>query len=542
MTALSVFSALLLLAVGAGGLWGIWSGSRSMELVVSRYGAAEASASSAWAESLMLRRFEKDMFLNVEDLDKVKEYKKKHDAAMVALKGDLDALEPLLLDPKEVKKVGEMRASLLVYEQVVHDIYVRMLSHDILHPTQGNLAMAPYKSHVRVVGMVSEHLSAAASERMRRAEEEWMARSARLEGFILVFGLVAVALGLLISRTVGNKIARRVLETMKVLEKVASGQLEQRASVEGGDEIARMNAALNQAIANTRDAKAEIEKSNASMRLVMDNVDQGFLTLGRRGTLASAHSAILEQWFGVPGERETFPAYIGRSCPEFAAWFELGWEDLIGGYMPADLCIEQLPAKFSVQDHTYALEYTLIPAGSDAENFEQCLVVISDITTEVESERMQEEQRETVEVFQRLFKDREGFMMFLASSEGLMEEIEREEDPLALKCQVHTLKGNMRIFGIQSIARRCHEIEEGIDELGGVLDEAELLSLRDSLARLKEQACYFLDHGRDAQVLVSERELLETTRSLLKGSSREDLAARMLSWRLLETNARPRVV
>ena len=53
----------------------------------------------------------------------------------------------------------------------------------------------------------------------------------------------------------------------------------------------------------------ELDAKNQEMRLLLDNVQQGFLTIDRSGRLAGEHSAIVDGWFGAPeASPDTFPA------------------------------------------------------------------------------------------------------------------------------------------------------------------------------------------------------------------------------------------
>jgi two-component system chemotaxis sensor kinase CheA len=63
-------------------------------------------------------------------------------------------------------------------------------------------------------------------------------------------------------------------------------------------------------------------------------------------------------------------------------------------------------------------------------------------------------------VFERLTTDRNGFIEFCDEADEIVRRIERgEASDAELKRQVHTLKGNAAIFGVESIAGYCHALE-----------------------------------------------------------------------------------
>ena len=74
-----------------------------------------------------------------------------------------------------------------------------------------------------------------------------------------------------------------------------------------------------------------VKKRTDDLRLVLDNVGQGFLTINLDGTLAAERSAIVDTWFGpfVPGTR--FWEYVAGLEPGVPEWFRLGWEAVVRG-------------------------------------------------------------------------------------------------------------------------------------------------------------------------------------------------------------------
>ena len=86
-----------------------------------------------------------------------------------------------------------------------------------------------------------------------------------------------------------------------------------------------------------------VKKRTDDLRLVLDNVGQGFLTINLDGSLSAERSAIVDTWFGpfVPGTRIwEYVAGLEAGVPE---WFRLGWEAVVEDVLPLDMAIGQLP-------------------------------------------------------------------------------------------------------------------------------------------------------------------------------------------------------
>jgi hypothetical protein len=88
---------------------------------------------------------------------------------------------------------------------------------------------------------------------------------------------------------------------------------------------------------------ARIERRNHELTNLLDNLEQGFLTVHADGTLAAERSAMATRLLGLyqPGQRlwEAIAPYD----PTAAAWLDLCWASLLEDVMPRELALDQLP-------------------------------------------------------------------------------------------------------------------------------------------------------------------------------------------------------
>lgn len=220
---------------------------------------------------------------------------------------------------------------------------------------------------------------------------------------------------------------------------------------------------------------AELDLANEGMRLVLDNVQQGFITVGMDGVMANERSTIVDRWFGPPPEDRLFMSLVRPSNENAAAWFGLGLDGLRDGFLPAALVLDQFPKQMMVGARTLRISYICIGQG---ESPDRLLVVLSDVTEELTRERVERDAREMTRAFLRIAADRPGFEQFFAEAAGLVKSIlAGTEDRDLEKRLIHTLKGNCNIFGIDSVAETCHRVETLLhDEARGTtsLERAEV--------------------------------------------------------------------
>ncbi len=283
---------------------------------------------------------------------------------------------------------------------------------------------------------------------------------------------------------------------------------------------------------------AEIAQRNRDMRLVLDNVRQGFLTVDAQCRLASEHSSIVDTWFGKYEPGETFAQFVGRSDAKLGSWFALSWESISDGFLPLELALDQLPKRARLGERHLAFDYQ--PIGDAAGSLEKLLIVVSDVTSEVAKAESDAQQREILSVFERILNDRVGFLEFYEEGQRLVKaSLEQPQaDWSTTKRHIHTLKGNSAVFGLDAIARQCHVIEERLAESDLTGAHAELEALGQRWSAL----CSTIDHllGQQGQELVtmSADEYDRILRAVVDGAEHADIARKLVDLKLEPTEQR----
>lgn len=229
-----------------------------------------------------------------------------------------------------------------------------------------------------------------------------------------------------------------------------------------------------------------VQERTSKVRSLLTHMEQGFLTIDHQGEMAEERSAAVERWLGPVGDDLLFHTYLARHAPQEALALEMGLEQVFDDMLPLELTLGQLPNRFSTAAATFDIRYTPIFEGTDTPHPEdsstdssadlsadlaepipqQLLVVITNITAQVERERLELAQREVFQLFERAMQDRSGFREFFEESQRLVESVihGHEADPAELRRNLHTLKGNTMLFGVHSVAQCCHHLENQLSE------------------------------------------------------------------------------
>lgn len=161
------------------------------------------------------------------------------------------------------------------------------------------------------------------------------------------------------------------------------------------------------------------------IQLILDNVGQGFLTLDRSGLMAREHSRPVVDWFGRFDPGVPLADYLGRHDQGFGDGYRKAWQGVEQGVMPLDAAVARLPTRMRLGERHMELSYK--PVLDESTGTHKFVVVISDITTRVERERLETEQKETAMLVNHM----------IAGNESLLDRI--KNDPSLGRGQRETL-------------------------------------------------------------------------------------------------------
>jgi len=336
-----------------------------------------------------------------------------------------------------------------------------------------------------------------------------------------------IVLSALLAGLIASGISRSVASLAKAAEHVRKEKdFSVRATKTSDDELGRLTDAFNEMLSGIqkRDEElrhhrenleqlveqrtAALQKRNESMRLVLDNVEQGLATIEPDGKVSSERSAAFDTWFGGKTEHPSFADHLASSNEHVRASLLMGWEQVVEGFLPVEVAVDQMPRQIEVAGRYYNLTYKAIV---EKDNLQGALLVVSDVTDEMERLRRDAEQRELISVFERVMRDRAGFIEFFKECEGLVQKVVSGEitEPGLVMRAVHTVKGNCGIFGIGSVAGVAHRLESFVVESGALPSAAQCAELATSWQAFAERVRRLSGSEEEPVVEVAYEELSE---------------------------------
>lgn len=386
------------------------------------------------------------------------------------------------------------------------------------------ISSAIVDQHSAVVGATAVAFSLARENRAIAA----IKRTTLLASTAVALALVLLLMGMARLIIVGP--LGKLVSAARQIENGEKGEVDVHTS----DEVGQLAGAFREMAVAIREREERIAARNRDIRLVLDNVGQGFITLEADGTLSTERSRVVDEWFGPVSTPMKFWDYLaGRVDGETGKWFELGWTGIQDDRLPLELLLEQLPK--GAQKEGRFFEFVYRPILRE-EKLSKLIVVITDITARIEREMLERSQREMMSIFRRILSDRISLDDFFGEVSELVTAIAAspDSDRDLLKRQIHTVKGNTALFGIESVADLCHRLEDRLDDVNSEsagLTAAEKEELRQAWAKIVAMREQLAVGSSSGGVQLDKEEYTSFLASLADPAVKETIRRTAESWR-----------
>lgn len=301
----------------------------------------------------------------------------------------------------------------------------------------------------------------------------------------------------------------RLLAGVRQLE---SGKAE-LVRVDSKDEFGALGAAFNRMAATIVQREQAQREANERTRLVLDAMGDALVTCGLDGELDGHASAAAVQWFGPPAGKIWDYLFTGDKNETVRIGLQSDLEQLESDFLPFEMLVEQMPKRFERDGRSFGVEYRKVSwSGTD----QRLLLIVRDVTAQIEAERAAREARELQTVVAQIVRDNEEFDRFAREATNLLDRLEQSTQLDQRKRDLHTLKGSTGLFGFYTFAEACHALEDELSESPDALTPERCAALRAVWDKSMERIAPFLSRDREGQITLSARDhqrflqLLET--------------------------------
>ncbi|MBN3832343.1 MCP four helix bundle domain-containing protein [Burkholderia sp. Ac-20344] len=354
--------------------------------------------------------------------------------------------------------------------------------------------------------------------------------------------VLLTALGLLLYR----QITRPLIGMQTAMSEIATSQdFTRRVPVGRMDEIGHSIVAFNGMIEKIQENAAQLKQKTADIQAMLQNMQQGILTVVEGGVVHAEYSAYLETIFetdDIAGRDLMALVFddsnIGsdaRSQVEVAVHACLG-EDSMNFEFNAHLLVNEV-AKRMPDGREKWLDLSWSAITDETDTVVRLMLCVRDVTEIRELTAQAGEQQRRLEMIGEILSiSQDKFHDFVHSAKGFLSENERmirqheradHSIVAALFRNMHTIKGNARTYSLQHLTNIVHEAEQAYDSLrradGG--PEWNRDALMDDLARVREAVEHYatinaVTLGRSGEAVPGGADFLMVERAHISESLR----------------------
>ena len=262
------FLLLLVVVVTGMGFWGIRSMDDELMRMMRGDAAISESASRLRANTLALRRFEKDIFLNIDADDKVDKYRSEWSEQMDHANQRIEALEKAASTDKDKDAIKSIKADLAAYSKGFEKVFSMVKEGKIRTPQDGNKAIGEYKDEIHRMEQIATDFATEGTKRMEAVEGTFDALYKRLFSLMGITASIAIVLGIVSAVVLTLGIRRPLVEAVNINQQLAEGDLNVTIDVNSKDETGQLMAAMKQMTEKLREVVVEVTSA-------ADNVASG---------------------------------------------------------------------------------------------------------------------------------------------------------------------------------------------------------------------------------------------------------------------------
>jgi methyl-accepting chemotaxis protein len=262
----------LVVAMTATGYLGLANAASLTHSLINEEGRISALADRARAESLNLRRFEKDFLLNMGAPQVQADYLERWNEELAKLEQTLAPLREHAPGTSDQEEVRAMERSLDTYQAGFLAVVAAAQRGELRTPQEGNAAIAQYKDAIRGLEQSAGALSLRHQQQLRAEESSVLGSFQVIRAVLLTaFGLamvLAIVASVLLTRSLTGPLERAV----HAASRLASGDLRERIPVDGRDELTQLLLALDNMRQRLTEVLQQVQAEASSLSVTAHHV------------------------------------------------------------------------------------------------------------------------------------------------------------------------------------------------------------------------------------------------------------------------------
>jgi methyl-accepting chemotaxis protein len=250
-------------------------------------------AARARANILGLRRFEKDVFINIGNADKVagyiKEWNEEHESVTSRL-NDLEKAADKTDEAKDYKESFKiMRAEMAAYDSGFKKVLSQIQSGAITTTAQANAAISEAKDAIHKLEKEAKDLATNANKVMDEALPNIESTTSRTTWVMMIVSALAVLISIIAGVIITRSITVPVGVGVLAAKRLAEGDLNAEIKVDSNDEIGRLMDAMKTMVDKLRTVVVDVKTASDNVASGSEQLSSGAQQMSQ-GTTEQAAS------------------------------------------------------------------------------------------------------------------------------------------------------------------------------------------------------------------------------------------------------------
>lgn len=413
--------------VAASGYWGLRTTGALASGLVTVDSPLVENSQRARANTLGLRRFEKDSFINISSAEAQADYLVKWEDQFKRLDERLDVLDKLA-STEDKAVVASMRQDAQTYEQGFKRVLAQIKAGRLKTTQEANDAMAEVKDVVRRLEDTAYEFAGKHSDRMATLDGVVADRVRSTVATMLMIMTGALLASAFIGVVIGRSITVPLQQAVDVAEKVAEGDVNVRIEVGSRDEAGMLLAALQRMVGSIN------EMVNAAVSVAAGDLTVKITPKSERDALGNALAEMTSKLTQTITEVRTGAMALTSASTQVSATSQ-------------GLAQGTSEQAASVEETTASLQQMNATIGQNAENSRHLAVIAIDAAKGA-GESAQSVTR-TVEA-----------MREIADKIGIVDEIAYQTNLLALNAAIEAARAGDHGKGFAVVATEVRKLAE----------------------------------------------------------------------------------
>jgi methyl-accepting chemotaxis protein len=415
-------------AVSAAAYWGIQTTGGLARDVLTVGSPLVEHSQRARANTLGLRRFEKDYFLNIGSPDKEKEYLAKWQEQKERLDERLDQLDTLAQDPADQDVIGSMRKDAASYQDGFLKVIAAIREGKVKTAQEANEAIAPVKDEVRRLETTAYDFAGKHSKALESLQSVVANSIRRTLGIMFVVMAAALVLTTFAGVIITRSITTPLTQAVKVAEQVAEGDLDARIEVDGRDETGQLLSSMQVMVASLR------RMVQAAVAIAGGDLTVQVTPQSEKDALGNALADMVQRLTQTMTEIRSGAAGLSSASAQVSSTSQ-------------SLSQGTSEQAASVEETTSSLEQMTASIGQNAENSRQ-------------TEQLAVKGAKDAEESGRTVKDTVVAMRQIAEKVSIIEEIAYQTNLLALNAAIEAARAGDHGRGFAVVATEVRKLAE----------------------------------------------------------------------------------